>query len=103
MSAPKFDRDGRHWEGHGDDVYSDRLNGTAEASFSIYTRRHETHYEGRGMVLLSVSAAPFSMSPHFTPANARALAANLLLAADHADLVQAAVDASAAKPKAVAL
>lgn len=103
MSGPMFDRDGRHWEGHGEHVCSDPRHGGKGALLSTYTRRDERCHEGRVTVLLAVDMQPFSVNAFFSPAKARALSASLLLAADHADLVQAAVDAKGTKKaKAVA-
>lgn len=63
----------------------------------MYSWREPKTHSGAATVVLSVSEEPFTFTGHLAPEHARALAANLLAAADQAERAQALLDARAAR------
>lgn len=106
MSAPRIDSHGLHFKQQGQAVpLAPRFASMPELSrvVSIFSWRDPRVCSGRVHVVLEAAAEPFTFNGRLSPAAARDLGANLLRAADEAELVQEQLDAKPAKPaKAVA-
>lgn len=90
---PALDRDGMHWQMHGQAVTLLPRVGSASLAglLAVHSRRHPRYTEGLAHVVLELTQDPFTLAAHLSPAMARALARNLDAAADRAETVAAVV------------
>nr|WP_296019044.1 hypothetical protein [uncultured Acidovorax sp.] len=93
---PAIDRDGMHWQRHGEAVgLASRSNLTGPASIgtmAVHSMRSPRHVLGLAHVMVETVQEPFTLAARMRPEQARQLAAALMAAADCADAVQAGVE-----------
>lgn len=92
LRRPALDRDGLHWQTHGQSgQIVGRNTGEPVTTITAHSVRHPRLVMGRPHVLLESAGDPCVIAARLTPESARALAASLLLAADRADEVRSSM------------
>ena len=97
VPAPRLDSQGNHLQLYGQQAPHDATTTLRRlgvpAGLQVASRREKTLHGGRPQVVLFSHDGPFNLDFRLSPANARALAASLLLAADACDTLERRISA----------
>ena len=96
LHALALGTDGTHWLLHGASVPAvgtSRFATGPVCQVAVHSVRHPMRVQAQAHVVVETVADPFSLALRLLPVDARALAANLLLAAERAEAVQASLAA----------